>query len=284
MAIIEEIIPNAPEDGTLDDAEKKWLFENFSLLQEQMNRDFFFEVARGNFPGHFAENIVAHDSSVALTISTVGNNLGQLQTYSATAAIDSISSDNAGDTHDITIQGLDINYNPVGPQVVTLNGQNRVAIPIPIFRVQWIRNLTATQTLGALWVYENTALAAGKPIDLTKIRGSISKISGGAGPSHERSTDSVHTIPAGKIGVIVFGKTTVTDNKAIEMSFWGRQPGGVFTLAHTLDLLNNDYDYFFKLPLVIPEKTDMELRATVGAGAPANVAANYDVILIDDGF
>jgi len=240
--------------------------------------DFFFEVAQGNIPGHTPVSLVGHDTAIAQALASVGNNLGELQTYSTAADIDSISSSSISDTHDIIIEGLDINYQPVAAQTVTLNGQNRVAIPIPLFRVQRIYNATATPTVGEIWVYVDTALTTGKPTDLTKIRKSIHLTST---VSNEISTSSSYTIPAGKTGMIVFGKTTVSDNKAIELTFWARNNGGVFTIAHHIDVKNNNYDYLFKLPAKVFEKTDLEVRATVDAGT-AQVSVTYDVVLVDN--
>jgi len=247
------------------------------------NTDFFFEVAKDKIPGHAPINIVGHDAAISTTLATIGNNLGQLHTYSTLADIDSISSDNAGDIHDIIIVGLDVNYNPVAAQTVTLNGQTRVAIPIALFRVTVIYNATSTATAGMLWVYVNTALTAGKPTDLTKIRKSMHRVGGSAGAdvSNEISTSSSSTIPAGKTGYIVFGKMSVSDAKALELTFWVRLEGGVFQLVHHMDVKDNNYDYFFKLPGKAFEKSDIEVRASVGAGT-ADVAVAYDIILVDN--
>jgi len=245
--------------------------------------DFYFEVARGVIKGHTPINIIGHDDAIGTTLATIGNEIGSLQTYSTAADIDSISSSDAGDTHDITIEGLDINYNAVAAQTVTLNGQNRVAIPISLLRITKIYNATGTETLGAIWVYVDTALTAGKPTDLTKIRSSIHRTAGSAGPSvsNEIDSNSVYTIPAGKTGYVVFGKMTVSDAKAIELTFWSRSSGGVFFMVHHIDVKNNNYDYFFKLPGKILEKSDIEVRASVDTGT-ADVSAAYDIILVDN--
>jgi len=245
--------------------------------------DFFFEAAKGNINGHTPVNIVGHDSAIGTTLATVGNNISGLHTYSTSADIDSISSNNTDDTHAITIEGLDVDYNPVAAQTVTLNGQNRVAIPIPLFRVQRIYNATSTATAGEIWVYVNTAITAGKPVDLTKIRKSIHRTGGSAGAtvSNEIDTSSSYTIPASKTGYIVFGKMTVSDSKAIELTFWVRSNGGVFIVAHHIDVKNNNYDYFFKLPGKVFEKSDIEVRASIDSGT-AEVSVAYDVISVDN--
>jgi hypothetical protein len=260
--------------------------DNSSLIVSEINyasRDFFFEVAAGNVPGHTPVNVIGHDSVISTTLASVGNNLGELQTYSTVADIDSISSDDINDTHDIVIEGLDVNYEPVAPQTVTLNGQARVAIPIPLFRILRIYNATPTATQGVIWVYVNSAIVAGKPTDLSNIRKSIHQVGGSAGStvSNEISTSSSYTISAGKTGFIVFGKMTVSDSKAIELTFWVRNPGGVFTIAHHIDVKNNNYDYFFKLPGKVFEKSDIEVRASVDVGS-AEVSVAYDIILKDN--
>lgn len=239
--------------------------------------DFLLDISKEAVPDHTGVNVVSHDTNIGTTISTIATNSGILQNYSTTADIDSISSENAGDTHDITIVGLDVNYVEV-TQTATLNGQTRVALTAPLLRVNNVFNFTSTATLGDLWIYVNTAIVAGKPADLTQIRSSIKMI---GTVSEERSATSVYTVPADKTGFIVFGKTTVSDSKSLELTFWGRQSGGLFLMQHHIDLKDNNYDYFFKFPLMVPEKADLEIRASVSSGS-AEVSAVYDLILVNN--
>ena len=157
-----------------------------------------------------------------------------------------------------------------------------MALPTSLFRIQCIRNDTSTATLGVIWVYVNTAIIGGVPTDKTKVRSSIQRISpsSGAGVSNERCANSVKTVPASKEAFIVFGKMTVSDAKALELSFWTRPENGVPILAHHIDIKDNNYDYFFKLPASIPANTDIEVRAFVTSGT-AHVSANYDMIFKD---
>lgn len=85
--------------------------------------------------------------------------------------IDSISSDDASDTNiSIYLEGMvrDGNNLTLLSQVVmtdAVDGRTRVAIPQPYSDSTRIRGATT----GNVWVYQNTALTAGKPTDLTKI-------------------------------------------------------------------------------------------------------------------
>ena len=258
-----------------------WLQKNLEIIQELLGvKDFFFEIASGNKEGMFSLNVAGHSDNVGATLMTVGNYTATLQQYSADGAedIDSISSSSAADTHEMIVVGLTGELKLV-IQKVQLAGQARVALDTPINRVQLIYHAQTTNvaTVGRVFVFVNTSLLAGVPLDTTKIRSHTELIST---ISKETDANSVKTIPAGKVGLVVFGKVTVTDNKALELSFWGRPQGGVFQQSHHVDLLNNNYDYFFKVPLLVREKMDIEVRATIASGV-AEVSVHYDIIIMD---
>ena len=236
-SMVELIKENSGADSTW----KKWFNNFYQWALENMSKDFFFEVSAGNVAGHTPVSVVGHDSTIGNILATVGNNTGILQTYSTTEDIDSISSDNAADVHDVVITGLDIDYNPVAAQIVTLSGQNRVAIPISLFRICEITNANGAATAGTIWVYVNTAIVSGKPTDLSKIRSSIHRTNApsGSNVSYEHHTGSNYTIPAGKTAYVVFGKTTVSDAKAMDLSFWGSVEGGPFRILHPISLKDN---------------------------------------------
>jgi hypothetical protein len=102
------------------------------------------------------------------TIWTVGGN----ETYVSGNTIDSISSSSALDTEQVYFECHTVdesgNFTFLS-QVVTLNGQNRVALPVPVARVSLAYNNSGTNLVGRVVVYENTALNNGIPTDVTKI-------------------------------------------------------------------------------------------------------------------
>jgi len=82
------------------------------------------------------------------------------------------------------------------------------------------------------------------------------------------------------VAYLLFGKVTVTDGKAIEVTFWSREENGVFKLVQHLDILSVNYDYFYRAPLRIGSKTDIEIRANVSNGS-AEISTSYDIVLVD---
>ncbi len=77
-----------------------WYGESWSMAN---HKDFFMDVAKGEASGHTALRVSGHDDSIGTTLATVGLETGAMVDHSTIADIDSISSDNTGDTHDITI-------------------------------------------------------------------------------------------------------------------------------------------------------------------------------------
>lgn len=277
------------DDFQSDSTWKLWLNNLYEIVKENMSKDFFFEVAAGRVNGHTGKYVVGHAEGIGTTLHTVGcvtPGTGVEYVYPSAATIDYVSSDNAADTHDITIDGLDANFEPVAPYTVTLNGTTPVAIATPLRRVNYFYNASGTATTGTVYLWDSpsgngTEHTAGVPTTATSVKAFIETSIGTHSNEHHMS--SVFTIPANKTGYVVFGKTTVADatSKTMELSFWSRTDGQVLKQVHHIDIINTNYDYFFKLPAAMPEKTDLEVKATVSVGT-ADVAVHYDIILVDN--
>lgn len=97
---------------------------------------------------------------------------GQSPVRSLTNSIDTISSSSASDTQVIRVEGSTIDGNDLyfSVQFVTLNGQNKVTLSKALNSVTRVRNdASATETVGDVYVYEDTAISAGVPVDSSKI-------------------------------------------------------------------------------------------------------------------
>lgn len=202
--------------------------------------------------------------------------------YSTTADIDSISSTSVGDTHEIAIQGLDSDYNLVN-QLVTLQGQTRVALNTPLIRVFRAYNNNSVDLTGHVIVYVNGTISGGVPTNKSNIRAVID-------PLNQQTEMAIYTVPAGKTAYLTRGYASTSGaNKASNyvVRFFAREFGKVFRLQNVNAITENGnsivvLDYF--TPLKIPEKTDLEVRVeATGVGVTgASISAGFDLVLVDN--
>jgi len=202
--------------------------------------------------------------------------------YSSSADIDSISSSSGADTQEITIIGLDTNWDIV-EQTATLNGQTRAALGTSLIRVFRAYNSNSTDLAGHVVVYPNTALTAGIPTDKSKIRVVID-------PDNQQTLMAIYSIPDGKTGYLrdwygSIAGANKSSNYIIRLKV--REFGKVFRTKH-ISALSDDgtssYKHTFVEPEVFAAKTDIELtvQMTAAGGSVASVSGGFDIVLIDD--
>jgi hypothetical protein len=109
------------------------------------------------------------------TSETEVNDLNQNETVIAANLIDTVSSANDGDTQTIVVEGHTIGTDGFTyvKQTVTLNGQNKVALDTPLARCSNGFNFDSTVLAGKVYIYEDTAIVAGVPTDLTKVHNTL---------------------------------------------------------------------------------------------------------------
>ena len=254
----------------------KWLGTSWHIIAiggSYITGDFYLEVAKGNIPGHSGINKFGHSHGLGAAQETIWA-FGGLAEYSTTADITGVSSSNDTDTQDIIIQGLDSNWLEVDVPI-TLTGQTEVTLGTSLIRVNRIYNNDSTDLVGNVYVYTSAAtVAAGIPSPDTTVRGFIEG-------DDNITLQCIYSIPANKTGYVVFGKSSVSSGKDVTIKFYGRAFEKVFTTRHVVEVYSNNYDYFFKLPLMIPGKTDVELRA-ISSASGTEVSAAFDIILVDN--
>jgi len=201
--------------------------------------------------------------------------------YSTTADIDSISSSSTSDTNRIiviigqTLDGTEIS------QTVTLNGQTRVALTTPLYRVYRAYNNNSTAIIGHAVIYVNTALTSGIPTDKTKIRAVIH-------PTYEQTEMAVYTIPKGYTGYLMnfyasIAGASKSSNYIINLNT--RENGKIFRIRHS-DAISDSgsskiqHNYF--APEKLLERTDIEITAqtTVANITGSSISAGFEIILV----
>ena len=243
------------------------------------------DVTGASFIHKFGEapDFDSTDGIVSMYDGADDAHINQMQyVYSTSADIDSISSDETGDTQTIEIQGLDSNHDIV-IQTKALSGRTRVALDTALIRVFRLKNIGTVDNAGHVFCYVNTGLTLGKPTDTTKIRAAMQ-------PGHNQTLMAIFTIPDGKTGYLqrTFASTSKA-NKDTQyiVDTYARPFGQVFQLKNRFalsDKATSIHTFDYKVPEKFSAKTDIELRVAIADGAKtdAGVAGGFDIVLIDD--
>lgn len=211
-----------------------------------------------------AKSLIKFGKSAALTtgslqtVWTVGGN----ETYVLTNIIDSISSSSALDLEEIYIEGhtvtgtgRDQKFTFVS-QVVSLNGQTRVALPIPLARVSMAYNNNGTPLVGRVVVYENTALVGGIPSDATKIHIDIPL---GLQESFKAATtfsDNDYYICTGG-----FGSVSLKQDGAADFYLEIREPGKIFRQVAAISTTSSSpWTIDLDPAVIVPKNCDVRIR------------------------
>jgi hypothetical protein len=202
--------------------------------------------------------------------------------YSTTAAIDTISSSDNSDTVDIEIQGLGASTNLV-IQTVTLSGTNAVPLVTPLLRVFRGKNVNGSAFAGHVVAYESTPIAAGVPVDKSKIRLVIQ-------PDNQQTEMALYTVPAGKTAYIRsldYATAGASKTSSYICRLYARSPGGVFRLQKKIALQDGGTtltQYTYTDPPAYTAGTDLEMtvQLTATGATAASVSGGFDMVLVDD--
>jgi hypothetical protein len=233
---------------------------NKYLGDTAISADFLQAVSMGmvdgaSFVRKFGVNLDIQ-SAVNADVWEYGKNVGsELYTFSAdgVADIDSISSSNNGDTEDITVEGLDINGDLV-IQTVTLTGQTRKALTTSLWRANRAYNANGVDLLGDVYIYVNTAINLGVPVDKSKIRAYISVGNG-------QTLQAIYTVPNCCTGYFMGLEASVIKKTAAFAIFSGRTRayGKVFRTQDVFCVSTNGTSnkvLTFPISLPFSERTD----------------------------
>ena len=202
-----------------------------------------------------------------------------------------MSSSNVGDTQstDVTVLvtpdgGITWNEETIREN---LAGQTQTLVPasFPVARASRAESDAdmGNDYLGDIYFYYNTPIVAGVPTDLSKV---IAFIPSGA--ERNQSKQLMYTIPSGYWGFLYRGEAGITRGGAAnecEFSYLSRRFGKVFKEKKDFGVTNQGNPYYVDLrpfPDILPEKTDLAIRA-IGVGAnDTPVWGTFHILLITD--
>lgn len=189
------------------------------------------------------------------TVWTVGGN----ETYVNDNLIDSISSSNVNDTQEIYLEchtvDADGNFTFL-TQTVNLNGQTRVALPVPVARVSMAYNNNGTELQGRVAVYENTTLSGGIPTDVSKIHIDIPL-------GLQESFKAATTFSDGDYYILTggFGSVSLKQDGAADFYLELREKGKVFRQVAAVSATSaSPWSITLDPAVIIPKNADVRVR------------------------
>jgi len=166
----------------------------------------------------------------------------------------------------VLIEGLDENYYPIS-ELVTLTNATGNATAESFLRIQRITMTNgSSNNVGDITVKASTTIVA--------------RIKAGRG----RSLMGIYTVPAGYSGYLIKGACTCIAGADATGDMYVRYFGQEsFVVGHSFEVAGSggEYTYDFPIPLRIPEKSDVDVRAMVRSNN-ARITVAFDMLLEAD--
>lgn len=232
---------------------------NFGTNQDTNTWPYGFSIRKGIVPNMSGIDKFGYLPTAGSSFKTVwdGDNV---YTYPSSAvAMTVTSASGATDENvEITIQGLDTNYDPL-TETVTLNASG-VATTTGLFLRVFRAFVSNGQELDGDTTIANTG------ITYAKITAEM-----------QQTLMAVYTIPNGYRGYLVAGNMSVEKDQPVVAKLMVRRQGGVLRASGIITSFGVPFQRVWQLPPVLDEKTDIEIRAK--AGATTSIAAGFEIVL-----
>ena len=237
-----------------------------SITQVGTSEPFELQVARGQIPGHSALHKFGAVPTMSInTTGTIWDVNDTLYPWSAfsSATVLTVDRANASDAGKIiTIIGLDADYKEISENVTltSATGNTTTRTFIRVYRA---------------YMYNGSSGNVGN-IDIKAGVTTVARITAG----QSQTLMGVYTVPAGYTVYLTQGVMSVKSGADATGNFFVRYGGQTaFRIAHTFEVASAEYFYAFHVPFALPEKSDIDIRATVRSNN-ARVTAAFDAYLI----
>lgn len=255
-----------------------------SVTRFGTSEPFELQLARNQIQFHKHIFKFGNNPTVGNSVETIWSE-GGLYSYLSAATVLKVSSSNTADAaagtgaRTVELFGLDADYNEIN-ETVTLNGQTAVNTTKEYLRInRMIVSSAGTGGQNAGVIYAGTGtVTAGVPAN------KYATINGVEGSN--QSLMSLWTIPAGYTGFLVqygISNGTSTNTPAVcKLILTIRPFGEVFQSKDVKSLTNGMHiEEKFAVPIVITEKSDIEVRAlSSSASVSFDVSAAFEIIYI----
>lgn len=248
------------------------------MLPKVSSNDFYFEIAKGNVDGYSALQLVGKNADVDGT-EDLWNQGGSL-TRVATAALLYISSSDATDVDlEVTIVGVDANYDTI-TEVITTDGTTGLT-PVAGTKL-FLRVNSITMTVapaGNVYVYYTSAVTNGVPDDATKIQGKVAI-------STTQVFNMIYTVPRDKnlyLTSFSYYSSGSTTTHSVILTIHVKRYGASeidITKIQYVDPNNGNYSFGTK-PIEIPAKADFDIEVALTGGTNMDIVGTADFVIED---
>lgn len=233
-------------------------------------------VAAGIVAKASSEHKFGFNPSLATSLETVWDGANLYVTPPDVGAEHFISS-SAADTQTIRVIGLDENFETQSVDI-QLQGQTKTTLGASL---KWSRvfrafNLDNTTLVGDVYVYEDDTVVLGVPQTPAKISAKITI-------GNDQTLMTLYTIAKGKTGYLYKVYFTPDSVQVAEFTLVTREFQKTYRTRDRVVIPGGgtSWQYAYPFPTLLPEKSDIEVRAKLG-GASGTVAAGFDILLIDN--
>ena len=238
---------------------------------KQLFKDSPLSIAQGEVNGHSGEHkfgaVPAMSQNNTGTIWDVNDTIYPWASWASAGTV-TIPTVNASDNgKKITIVGLDADYNAQSEEI-TVSSSGAVTSTN-----SYIRLYRAYVSEGA------TNVAA---INVQKSSVTVLRINANMG----QTLMAIYTVPAGYTAYLMQGTATCQDGADATGNMYVRYDGqSAFRIGHSFEVAGDGGQYFYKfaIPIRLPAKTDVDVRATVRSNN-ARITAAFDMVLVQDGY
>lgn len=228
------------------------------------SNNYYFDVAAGKITGTTHINKFGYNEGLTSSYEPIWDG-SSAYTYNSYAQVLRVTSDDSADnTATVEVQGLDSDYN-LAYETLTVGGSDGTTKFLRVFRAIVKTHPTATENAGIITIANDSDVALGKILE-----------------TNGQTLMALYTIPAGKTGYLTHFMGTVdkSNDATFQIRTRGHNDNGIFNVKAQFGTFATPVTYEYEVPLVFPEKSDVEIRAKVGATMGGG--ATFDLVLIDN--
>lgn len=232
-----------------------------SITQVGTSEPFELQVARGEIPGHSYIHKFGYNPAVGNIYEDIWGRSGKIA-FETSAAVATIASNLSNAGCEITIQGLDWDYNQIS-ETVTLDSDGNATTTQTFLRINraFVSGNTATTNVVRIQINDNNQAQ----IDV----------------ADQQTMQAIYTVP--RYHTAFLNQLSVglqSKDKDAEVRLNVREFGGVERTRDYLSFSQNFIEKHYSTPLKFPEKSDIKLQAKI-TGADTLLSGTFDIMLVN---